>query len=49
MHWFLYNTVIIHLEMKRNTVMLAVAFNLYQESRNYITEILTTSLVRAIN
>jgi len=35
--------------MKRITVMLAVGFDLYQEARNYITEILTILLVRVIN
>jgi len=29
--------------MKRNVAMLAVAFDLYQEPKNYITKILTIS------
>jgi len=40
----LFATIIVHSEMKRNTVMLAVAFSLFHEPRNYITEILTLSL-----
>jgi len=30
--------------MKRNTVMLAVTYDMYQEAKNYITEMLTKSL-----
>jgi len=30
--------------MKQNTVMLAVAFDLYREPKSYITKILTISL-----